>query len=234
MKKLFMVVLIAVFLAAPPVMAKEITLRFAWSANTEPDMAGYAMFIRQEGQQYNYNNPIDPVCTIVDGFCYTNPITKLCEYEHTFEAPDGFLTTFYFVVRAGDIEGFWSADSNEVDATFDLRVMPAPTMLAGVYDDDIKIINFTWQQTDADRVLKWELFNSSTSGGPYTKVGKLVNIGLLSPYSLLWNVPGDGNYHFVLVAFTSELNSADSNEAYVQVKDHPSPVRNFKVKIRIQ
>jgi len=33
----------------------QVTL--AWDANTEPDLAGYRIFYRSEGQNYNYNNP---------------------------------------------------------------------------------------------------------------------------------------------------------------------------------
>ena len=101
-------------------------------------------------------------------------------------------------------------------------------MLAGTYDDTAKAVTFSWQQTQIERITKWELYKASVSGGPYTKVDETTDM------SLTWNVPGDGDYFFTLVAFTDEVYSVDSNEAYVQVKVHPSPMKNFRVKIRIK
>ncbi|MBW2248317.1 MAG: PKD domain-containing protein [Deltaproteobacteria bacterium] len=67
-----------------------------WSPNTEPDLAGYTLFCREQGQNYDYTNPCwegtDTACTIYD----------LDETK-----------TYFFVVRAVDTEGFQSSDSNE-------------------------------------------------------------------------------------------------------------------------
>jgi hypothetical protein len=75
--------------------ATQVTLE--WSPNSEPDLAGYRVFSREEGQTYDYTNPswegADTTCTIYD----------LDETK-----------TYYFVVRAFDTEGFESGDSNEV------------------------------------------------------------------------------------------------------------------------
>jgi Fibronectin type III domain len=73
----------------------DITLQ--WTPNNEPDVAGYKVFFREEGQSYNYNAPywetIEAKCTIYD-------------LDQT--------KTYYFVVRAFDIDGFTSSNSNEV------------------------------------------------------------------------------------------------------------------------
>lgn len=73
----------------------QVTLE--WSQNSEPDLAGYRVFYREEGLSYDYANPawetIDTTCTIYD----------LDETK-----------TNHFVARAFDTEGFESADSNEV------------------------------------------------------------------------------------------------------------------------
>jgi len=73
----------------------QVTLE--WSPNSEPDLSGYRVFCREEGQSYNYANPswegAETTCTIYD----------LDETK-----------TYYFVVRAFDTEGFESGDSNEV------------------------------------------------------------------------------------------------------------------------
>jgi hypothetical protein len=73
----------------------DITLQ--WTPNSEPDVAGYKVFYREESESYNYSDPywetIEPKCTI-----YDLDITK----------------TYYFVVRAFDVNGFTSTNSNEV------------------------------------------------------------------------------------------------------------------------
>jgi hypothetical protein len=80
---------------ATTVYAIDITLQ--WAPNNEPNLAGYRAFYREEGQSYDYENPywesIDPTCKIYD----------LDETK-----------TYYFVVRAFDMNGLESADSNEV------------------------------------------------------------------------------------------------------------------------
>lgn len=75
--------------------ATDVTLK--WTPNNEPNLAGYTVFYREEGQSYNYTNPYwettDPTCTI-----YELDETK----------------TYYFTVRAFSTEGFQSENSNEV------------------------------------------------------------------------------------------------------------------------
>lgn len=72
-------------------------LKFQWDPNPEPDIAGYRVFSRLEGQDYDYHQPDwdgqDTECTI---------------YVEDGETP------YHFVVRAYDLDGFESADSNEV------------------------------------------------------------------------------------------------------------------------
>ena len=75
--------------------AIDVTLK--WTPNNEPNLAGYTVFYRQEGQSYNYTNPYwettDPTCTIYG----------LDETQ-----------TYYFIARAFSTEGFQSDNSNEV------------------------------------------------------------------------------------------------------------------------
>lgn len=73
----------------------DVTLK--WIPNNEPNLAGYKVFYRQEGQSYNFTDPYwettEPTCTIYD----------LDETK-----------TYYFVVRAFSHEDFQSDNSNEV------------------------------------------------------------------------------------------------------------------------
>ena len=99
------------FLFPPNVYAVDVTL--AWDANTEEDLAGYRVFYRAEGQNYNYNDPAwegdktETTCTIYN------------LDDHT---------THCFVARAFDMSDNESANSNEV------CYQPTPTNHAPVLD----------------------------------------------------------------------------------------------------
>jgi len=73
-----------------------------WSPNTESDLAGYRIFYRAEGSNYNYASPA------WEGTATTCTISNL---------GDG---TYYFVARAFDTEGLESGNSNEVFTTLGL------------------------------------------------------------------------------------------------------------------
>ena len=112
MKKLFFAILISMFLFASPASAKQVTISFAWDCNTDLDGTGsdvpsYALFYRAEGQQYDYNNPIDPTCTIDGGLCYTDLVAQVCEFTYTFDTLDGVQSTHYWVARAKDTDNLW-------------------------------------------------------------------------------------------------------------------------------
>jgi hypothetical protein len=90
--------------------AMDITLR--WAPIHDPNLAGYKVFFRDEGQSYDYNTPYwestEPECTI-----YDLDITK----------------TYYFVVKAFDLDGKTSDNSNEVALVEGMAV--------NVTDDDV-------------------------------------------------------------------------------------------------
>ena len=73
----------------------EVTLQ--WDPNSEPDLAGYRLFLREEGQYYNYAHPV------------WEDARTACSVSQL--AQD---TMYYFVVRAFDNNGYESGNSNEV------------------------------------------------------------------------------------------------------------------------
>jgi hypothetical protein len=78
-----------------PCFANDVTLQ--WDANTENDLAGYRVFMREAVNGYNYESPAwegtKTTCTINDVL------------------PD---KDYRFVCRAFDTEGYESDNSNEV------------------------------------------------------------------------------------------------------------------------
>jgi PKD repeat protein len=92
----FVFLTIALFVFSIPNSLGSTQVTLEWSPNSEPDLAGYTLFCREQGQNYDYANPCwegtDTTCTIYD----------LDETK-----------TYFFVVRAVDTEGFQSSDSNE-------------------------------------------------------------------------------------------------------------------------
>ena len=93
-KHLLLYILLFFFYLTP---SYAIDISFQWDPNSEPDIGGYKVFCREEGQSYNYTNPswegTDTSCAIYD-------LDK--------------TKTYYFVLRAFDTKGSESSDSNEL------------------------------------------------------------------------------------------------------------------------
>ena len=139
---LFLAVLAPIlFLFPQNVYAADVTL--AWDANSEEDLAGYRIFYREEGQNYDYNVPgwegSDTTCTI----------SNLNDN-----------TTYYFVARAFDTSGTESGNSDEVcyqpniaptaDAGADQTVNEGVTVTlngSNSTDPDGSITSYLWSQT---------------------------------------------------------------------------------------
>ena len=130
------------FVALAPILflfpqnAHAVDVTLAWDANSEDDLAGYKVFYRTEGQNYNYNDPAwegdktETTCTIYN------------LDDHT---------THCFVARAFDTSDNESADSNEV------CYQPTPTNHAPVLDtigpktvEENALLEFTITATDPD------------------------------------------------------------------------------------
>jgi PKD repeat protein len=156
-----------------PVYALNVTLQ--WVPNSEPNLAGYKVFSREEGQSYNYANPywelIDTTCTIYD----------LNETK-----------TYYFVVRAFSTNNFESGDSNEVC----LESTPVPVNKPPIADFSYatsgrKRVAFTDLSTDSEGTIMsrfWAFGDGKTS----TKKNpnhRYLNVG---NYSITLTVTDDG------------------------------------------
>ncbi len=87
---------------------------FRWESNTEPDLAGYRIFHREQSQSYDYTHPswegTDTYCTIYD----------LDESQ-----------TYFFVARAFDNEGYESENSIEACLEPGTIINHPPTANAG-------------------------------------------------------------------------------------------------------
>lgn len=149
----FFLLTIALFVFFIPNSSGSTQVTLEWSPNSEPDLAGYLIFCREQGQNYNYESPCwegtDTTCTIYD----------LDETK-----------TYFFVGRAVDTEGFQSGDSNE--ACLEAGTTPdnqPPTADAGPnqtvdegqlvgldgsssLDSDDGIASYAWVQTSGPQV----------------------------------------------------------------------------------
>ena len=80
-----------------PMLAWGQSVSFMWDANTEPDLAGYRIYMHTGGGSYDYTTPVIE-CTSVGA-----SVTGLVEGE-----------TYSFVLRAFDTENLESGSSNEL------------------------------------------------------------------------------------------------------------------------
>ncbi|MBW2054581.1 MAG: PKD domain-containing protein [Deltaproteobacteria bacterium] len=158
------------FLGVEPGYAIDATLQ--WSANTEPDLAGYRVFCREEGQYYNYTNP---------SWEGTNTICTIYDLDET--------KAYYFVARAFDIEELESGNSNEVYleaaitpynknpiayADPDLTSGIAPFTVtfdgSGSYDPDGEIVSYDWDFGDGTTDMGERVSYTFMDTGVYTVI----------------------------------------------------------------
>ena len=202
--------------------AGQFEIGFEWDCNTEEICSGYRLL-----KSATPGPPYEDVKE-VEG-------KNTCEVYHVFETPDGVETIQYFVVIALASDGRESGYSNEVNFTFDFRVMdPANTLTAELQGDDIL---FRWAQPAIERVKTWGLYRSEVDGGPYEKISDISYTGQVGPqFSETVNMPvPDGEmktYYFVLVTVSDQgVSSADSNQVTVIIdKREIGPVYNFRLK----
>ena len=145
------------FCFVSPIYAVDVTLQ--WVPNSEPDLAGYRIFSREDGQSYDYDNPswegVETSCTI-----YNLDETK----------------SYFFVARAFDTERFESSDSNELylEAAITPNNQPPIAVIAEDYieanpgttitldgsnstDADDGIASYLWTQVDGASVTLFDI-----------------------------------------------------------------------------
>ena len=109
----FKVLLFLLLFLSPTTFAYSLDLSFEWDANTEPDLAGYRVFYREQGQNYDYNNPA------WEGTETTCTISGLDDQK-----------TYYFVSRAYDTY------DNESENSVELSYIPGSLTSLAISGND--------------------------------------------------------------------------------------------------
>jgi fibronectin type 3 domain-containing protein len=176
--------------------AGDSKVTLAWSANTESDLAGYNVY-RSTTSGGSYSK--------VNGSLVTS--TSYVDSGVT----NG--TKYYYVVRAVDTSTNASGNSNEASATPtagpDLTPPPVPTSLAATPGDGSASVS--WGAVSASDLAGYNLYRSTTTGGPYTKVNTSLITGTSFGNSGLTN--GTTYYYVVRSVDTSGNESGNSNQA---------------------
>lgn len=234
MKK-FIIAFLSVLIMVPAIHAKEITFVLEWNPNTEKDMAGYTLYLRQDGQSYDYDNPNTTVpCQIQsNGDCI--PTTG----QIKFDSPDDALTVWYVVARAFDNGDpiKYSGDSNEVSQAVDLRPLVIPTDLAGVYNETTETVDLSWTQGSADRVTKWVVEYGSNDGGPYESKYEVQNTGQGSYTASIPIVAPDGvvtTKYFIVSAYAAyDIVSGPTAQVMIVIDKNVAPGAPIQLKFKV-
>lgn len=107
-------------------------------------------------------------------------------------------------------------DTGTVDSNaFSAAVLEPPTDVAASDDCVLAELEVTvsWTATTSPVADGYEILRSTSSGGPYTKVGEV--LGLLETEFVDTEVSLDTTYHYVVRTFYEGWTSVDSSEASV-------------------
>ena len=239
MKKFFSVVLVCLFLLLTSQsfgVSKEITL--AWD-HDKVDLAGFKIYYGTSAGVY-----VPPVDVAMATPCADLSITpeEFC-HKLTIDVPEDSITTFYITASAYDAEANESAYATEVNAVYDYEKPPTVTDLDASFDKVTSTLSFTWNYEVAwlPKIDRWTLWESETSGGPYTKVVDIpYDPQATPPYTTDVIIPAptvSTTKYYVLTAHRgadhNDAASVESNEVTVVIdKMPPKSPFEFKIKIR--
>ncbi len=176
--------------------AGDSAVDLAWTANTEPDLAGYDV--------YRGTSPGSHATKVNASLVSPSPSPSYSDSTAT----NG--TTYYYVVTAVDTSGNPSGDSNEASATPQNGPPLAPTNLVATPGDGQA--SLVWSANGEPDIAGYDVYRSQTSGGPYS----LVNTAALvttNAYTDTGLTNGTTYYWVVTAVDSGDLESGNSNEA---------------------
>ena len=161
-----------------------------WRAPGNPNPGGYRLF-----RSSTSSGPWVEVQNWISGTTYTDTGMTVANGE----------SCYYYVTEIN--WNYETAPSNIANLTN----INAPTNLQAV--ENSGAVNLTWNSstTPADKLSGYNIYRSSTPGGPYSKLGNVV--GEATTFNDTNILPGDTYYYVVRTCNLSGAESADSNEA---------------------
>lgn len=240
MKKILVVLLCVFFCFSAIAMAKEITTKFKWDADTTAEGATEArrwenlyFYERFNETPYDFTTPV-----FILPQSYVDDISEPSMAELTTALEDGIQTTVYWVLRA-EANGLFSVNSDEVFRVFDLTPINAVTEFTAVYNKETNSIDMVWNNL-LERVKEWKVFVSDTAGGPYEPFETVARDGEVGPITASKAIEAPENQltqkYFVLVSYAEhDIFSEDSVEVMVEVDRRTliPPVQGIKIELSI-
>ncbi|MBI2049711.1 fibronectin type III domain-containing protein [Candidatus Roizmanbacteria bacterium] len=126
-------------------------------------------------------------------------------------------TTYFYEVSAVNGSGLESSRSNEVSATTENDAPAAPTGLSAVGGD--QIVTLDWNVNGEADLAGYNVYSSTTAGGPYTKINSSL---LVTPSFNNTGLTNGQTYYYVVTAVDTGSNeSANSAEVSGTPSDLP-------------
>ena len=171
-----------------------------WNDNAEPDLAGYNV--------YRSTTPGGPYSQV------NGPLVTVSNYTDT-GLSNG--TTYYYVVRAENDSAEESGNSNEANAT-PADAPPAPPTGLVPTPSEARV-DLDWNDNGEPDLAGYNVYRSTTSGGPYSKInGTLLTT---SDYADTGLTNGTTYYYVVRAEDNAANESGNSSEVNATPTDAP-------------